>query len=147
MLDSVLILGSMVRMGLTKTGPHSPSEATPNARTARAPSETAPTPPTGAQALQECELVFVPRSCQATRSRHLFSIAYPSVVFIILPVPERGLTMESATLKEPSLPPPPLPTPHPTAVLGRQVESEELVWNQENRHTSARRVDDRSGLR
>ena len=99
--DSVLILGSMVRRGLTETGSRSPSEATPTARTARAPSETAPTPPTGAQALQERELVFVPRSCQATRSRHLFSIAYPSVVFIILPVPERGLKMKSATLKEP----------------------------------------------
>ena len=49
--------------------------------------------------------MFVPQSCQATRSRHLFSIAYPSVVFIILPVPERGLTMKSATLKDP--PPPP----------------------------------------
>ena len=133
LLDSVLTLGSMVRRGLTETGSRSPSEATPNVRTARAPSETAPTPPTGAQALQECELVFVPRSCQATRSRHLFSIAHATVVFIILPVPERGLTMKSATLKEP----PPLPP----AVLGREVESEELVWNQENRHASARRVE------
>ena len=106
LLDSVLTLGSMVRRGLTETGPHSLSEATPNVRTARAPSETAPTPPTGAQALHECELVFVPRSCQATRSRHLFSIAHPTVVFIILPVPERGLTMESATLKDPPSPPP-----------------------------------------
>ena len=85
--------------------------------------------------------MFVPRSCQATRSRHLFSIAYPSVVFIILPVPERGLTMKSATLKDPPPPPP------PPGVLGREVESEELLWNQENRHASARRVDDRSGLR
>ena len=73
--------------------------------------------------------MFVPRSCQATRSRHLFSIAYPTVFFIILPLLERGLTMESATLKD------------PPAVLGREVESEELPWNQENRHASARRVD------
>ena len=87
--DSVLILGSMVRRKLTETGSRSPSEATPTARTARDPSETAPTPPIGAQALQERELVFVPRSCQATRSRHLFSIAYPTVVFIIFPLPER----------------------------------------------------------
>ena len=71
--------------------------------------------------------MFGPRSCQATRSRHLFSIAYPTVFFIILPLLERGLTMESATLKD------------PPAVLGREVESEELLWNQENRHASARR--------
>ena len=43
--------------------------------------------------------------------------------------------METATLKD------------PPGVLGREVESEELLWNQENRHASARRVDDRSGLR
>ena len=43
--------------------------------------------------------------------------------------------METATLKD------------PPAFLGREVESEELPWNQENRNASARRVQDRSGLR
>ena len=136
MLYSAQVLGSMVRRGLTKTGSRSPSEATPNARTAQAPSETAPTPVTSAQALQERDIVFVPRSCQVTRkSRHLFSIAYPTVVFIIFPLPQRGLTMESPMLKD---------TP---AVFGREFESEELSWNQENRNASARRVEDRSGIR
>ena len=79
--------------------------------------------------------MFVPGSCQATRSRHLFSIAYPTVFSITLPLLERRLTMESPTLK------------YPPAVLGRELESEELPWNQENRHASARRVDNRSGLR
>ena len=37
--------------------------------------------------------------------------------------------MESPTLKD------------PPAVFGREVESEELPWNQENRNASARRVD------
>ena len=98
-LDSVLVLGSMVRMGLTKNGSRSPSEATPTARTARAPSETAPTPPTAAQAFQERELVFVPRSCQVTRRcRHLFCIAYPTVVFAIFPLPERPRNALTSTL-------------------------------------------------
>ena len=40
--------------------------------------------------LQERELVFVPRSCQVPRrSRYWFCIAYPTVVFIILPLPQR----------------------------------------------------------
>ena len=79
--------------------------------------------------------MFVPRSCQATRSRHLFSIADPTAFFIILPLPQRGLKMESATLKD------------RPAVFGRELESEELLWNQENRHASARRVEFSSGFR
>ena len=78
--------------------------------------------------------MFVPRSCQATRSRHLFSIAYPTVFFVILPLLERRLTMESATLKD------------PPAVFGRELESEELPWTQENRNASARRVEFSSGF-
>ena len=86
-------------MGLTKNGSRSPSEATPTARTARAPSETAPTPPIAAQAFQERELVFVPRSYQVTRRiRHLFCIAYPTVVFAILPLPERPRNALTSTL-------------------------------------------------
>ena len=89
----------MIRRGLTKTGSRSPSEPTATARTDQVPSETAPTPPTAAQALQQHELVFVPRSCQGTRrSRHLFRIAYPTVVFIILPLPERPRNALTSTL-------------------------------------------------
>ena len=61
--------------------------------------ETAPTPPTAAQALQERELVFVPRSCQVTRRcRHFLRIAYRTVLFIILPLPQRPRNTFTLTL-------------------------------------------------
>ena len=43
--------------------------------------------------------MFVPRSCQVTRrSRHLFCITNPTVVFIILPLPERPKNTFTSTL-------------------------------------------------
>ena len=88
MLYSVLVLGSTVRRGLTKTGSCSPSEATPTARTARAPSETARTFPTRGACLDLAK--------SHEEVAHLFCIAHPTVVFIILPLPERpGNTLTS----------------------------------------------------
>ena len=43
--------------------------------------------------------MFVPRSCQVTRrSRHLFCIAFPTVVFASLPLPERPRNALTSTL-------------------------------------------------
>ena len=70
------------------------------ARTAQAPSETAPTPPTAAQAFQERELVFVPRSCQVTRRSRRFVLhrVFDCCFFIILPWPQRPKNALTSTL-------------------------------------------------
>ena len=101
MLDSVLVLGSMVRMGLKKTGSRSPSEATPTERTAQAPSERPlrllQLPLKLSRSANSCSCLDLAKSheevaiCSASRIRLLF-------FFIILPWPQRPKNALTPTL-------------------------------------------------